>query len=362
MYLTMHRIVLLLITAVLLPVASVSAQEVTVQVETSGETALVARSNGLRQAEGAALLKLLEAQLPEKAATIVARIPPEQVGELVSDFEVLQEKSTARQYAAEIRYRFDKEKINRLMAEEQGLIPESDSRALLVIPLWQEGNKLMLWEKENPWRNQMAAIVLQEGRGKLLLPYGDPKDTFILDNETILSGEREAMVALAERYGTKNVVIAQARNMAKEGEPAHIRVLLRRPGAAKQEETQEQHYVAAQPAETESVLLARAAQDIARQLTEATGNYSLFANEEARQVKARVVRAEFRHSREWMQIKKAFEGLPNVEYMDIGAVSPSFAQVTFYFRGSDALIRKALLTRGIEVQDVSDYWQVSLPD
>lgn len=341
--------------------APLHAQEVTVQVQTAGETALVARSNGLKQAESAALLKLLEAHLPEKAATIISRIPPEKVGELVSDFEVLQEKSTARNYAAEIRYQFDKEKINRLMAEEQGLIPEIDSHAILVLPLWQEGNKLMLWEKENPWRREMTEVVLQEGRGKLLMPYGDPKDTFILDQETILSGEREAMVAIAERYGTKNVVIAQARNVAKQDEAAHIRVLLRRPGAAKEEDTIVKDFEAVQPSETEGVLLARAAQEIARELTEATGQYSLFLNEEAQQVKARVVRAEFRHSREWMQLKKAFEGLPNVEYMDIGAVSPSFAQVTFYFRGSDALMRKALITRGVEVQEVGEYWRVLLP-
>lgn len=338
-----------------------SAEEVTVSVQTSGESALIARSNGLKKAESDALLKVLTARFPDKAADMAARIGPEKVGELVKTFNVVRESSTARNYTAEIHYEFDKSNLDRLVAEERGLVPEIDSHALLIVPVWQAGTSLMLWEVENPWRTVMSRVALAEGRGMLLVPFGDPRDAFIMNKETLLSGEREALVQLAERYGTKNLVIAQARNVAEEGQPPHIRVLLRRPGTGKEEEVVKLDYKAEPATETETALLARSAQDVAKRLAESTGQYSLFGEDAASKVKARVVRAEFLYNREWMQLKRAFEGLPNVEYVDIGAVSPSFAQLTFYFRGSDAMIRQALLTRGLEVNDVGDYWLITLP-
>ncbi len=351
----------LLAIGMLLGAFSAMAQEVTVQVETKGESALLARAAGLKQAENNALLKLLQDIYPDKAGDIAARVGPEKAGELVKKFDVVQEKTTAHSYAAEIRYLFDREKIDGLIAEERGLAPEINTTALLILPIWQEATQLLLWEPQNNWRHAMSAVALQEGRGKLVMPFGDPQDAFILDHETLLSGDRKAMVALAERYGVRNVVIAQARNMAEEGAPPVIHVLLRRPGAQKEAEPRVMEFKAEPATQTEKELLARAAREIAVALAEATTQYSLFADEDAQKVKARIVRAEFRHNRDWMQLKRAFDDLPNVEYMDIGAISPNFAQVTFYFRGSDAMIRRALMTRGIDVRDSGEFWVVSLP-
>lgn len=359
----MRRILLVLLFLALSVAASVAhAEEVTVEVRATGETALAARSNGLKQAQTQALLKALAARFPDKAADMAARVGPDKAGTLVKNFTVVKESRTAREYTAEIRYEFDGSKLDRLVAEERGLVPEIDSRALLIVPVWQDGTRLMLWEAGNPWREVISRVALEEGRGLLLIPFGDPHDASVLDKAAMLSGERKALVALAERYGTKNLVIAQARNVSEDGKPPHIRVLLRQPGAGKAEDLVTLEYAAEPSTETEAALLVRSAQEMARRLVESTAEYSLFADDEANKLRARVVRAEFRHNREWMQLKRAFEGLPNVQYMEIGAVSPSFAQLTFYFRGSDAMIRQALLTRGIDVQDSREYWIVTLPE
>ncbi len=351
---------------VLLPGSGISAyhahaEPVTVEVTAEGETALVARSNGLQSGERKALLKVLGQRMPERAADIVARIGPEKAGQLVKKFDVLQEKTTARTYAARIAYEFDQERLDRIIAEERGLVPEIDSTSLLILPLWQEENSLLLWEAGNVWRSILSGIALQEGRGKLILPFGDPQDAFIMDHETILAGEREALVKLAERYGTKNVVIAQARNVAEIGEPVHIQVLLRRPASQLKEEILSFDYEAEQPSDSQTDVLSQAARDIAQRLMASTEQYSLFLDEEARRVKARIVRAEFRHNREWKSLKRAFEGLPQVDYIDIGAISPTYAQLTFYFRGTDTIIRRALMARGLEVGEVDQYWLVRLP-
>lgn len=351
----------LLIVWILFAPALGAAQEVSVQVEATGESALLARASGLKQAESEALLKLLQEIYPEKAAEIVSRVGPDKAGQLVDSFDVVQEKSAAHAYAAEIRYRFNREKVERLIAEERGLAPQIDSKGLLILPLWQQGNELLLWEPKNMWRHLMSTAAMREGRGLLVLPFGDPHDAAILSHETLLAGDRKAMVALAERYGVRNVVIAQARNLAQENEPPHLRVMLRRPGLKAEAEPAVMEFAADNPSQTQKQLLERAAREVARHLAESTAQYSLFADDKAEKVKARVARAEFRHNREWMQLKRAFEGLPGVEYMDIGAISPSFAQVTFYFRGSDALIRRALMTRGLQVNDAESYWVITLP-
>ncbi len=348
------------IMGIMLPwLAAAGPMEATVRVDEKADNVMHARSAGLARAEQQAFFRLLEQLIPDEALEVGNKVKPDQVSQMVQSFEILEEKTTAGRYQAEVLYRFNEAAVEKLLSEVKGLVPGSTSQALLVIPAYDDGKTLKLWEPDNVWRNNLNSIALQAGKGVLVMPYGDPKDVFVVDHETILSGDKETLTKLAERYGTRNVVVAMAKNVAQEGEMPHIQVLLRRAGAAKNEETV-MDYPAMEAGETKELLLVKAAKEVAERLVNSTQQYSLNYDAEAASMQARVVRAEFRHNRDWMELRRSFDNLPKVEYVDIGAISPGYAQLTLYFRGSDIMIEKALVARGLSVEEVGQYWRVSL--
>jgi hypothetical protein len=279
---------------------------------------------------------------------------------MVHSFEIKSEKMTAGRYQAEVNYIFNSHLVEQFLSSARGLAPGAESNALLVIPAYQDAEKLKLWERDNPWRQALSSVAMEVGQGALVLPFGDPRDTQAIDQETLLAGDRAAFTTLAERYGTRNVVIATAREARTEtGLPA-ITVVLRRPGAAQVSDAQTLQFPAVEAGDTFGLLLVRAAREVAQKLATGTEQFALNAAEREAGMQARVVRAEFRHSREWMTLRRSFEDLPGVEYSDLGAIAPHYAQLTLYYRGSDAMIQKTLAARGVVLEDLGQYWRASL--
>ncbi len=334
---------------------------VEVQATGSAANAEAAKSKALADARWRAFVILLERIAPDEAADIARKVTREQAATLVKSSQVRDENSRAEQYAATVAYLFDEMKVGVLLLEATGISSSVESDALLILPVYEDGGHLMLWETENAWRNTLNRVALHQGQGKLIMPFGDPKDTLAIDHQTVLSGHRQTLARLATRYGTKNVVIALARNLQKsEADQPHLEVVLRRAGANKEDE-EIFDYPASARMRGLPQLMKFAAEDISVRLLRRTGEFSLFYDEEARQVQARVIRAEFHNGREWSRIRQLLENLPNADYLDLGAVAPGHAQLTLFFKGPDDVIREAIRVRGLDFSERDGYWVVALP-
>lgn len=330
-----------------------------IQVKGEAPDAVAAQRKALANGEAEAFLEVLRRRDPQRADEIFAKVTPAQRGQLVKSISVEQENARAGRYEALVTYVFQQSAIASLVSEQKGMGEEVEGRGLLVLPLYHDGQKLLLWEPENFWRSALSRLALERGRGRLIVPFGDKRDNLIANVESVLGGTKGPLLELARRYGTPQAVIVNGR-IIEQGDKKIAEVRLRRPGQNQGEEIV-RRYPAQDAKETPESLLRRAAGETVGILLAKDQQFSVFAPKDAAKLKGRVVRAEFPRWTEWQRIRNALEGLPGVDFIDIGAVSAGYAQVTLYYRGDEGPIRQALTARGLSVATGAEYWTLTLP-
>lgn len=329
-----------------------------VHVSAEAGDAVAAQQKALLQGEEKAFFEVLKALDAKRATEIVSKVTPSQRSSLVKSVSVENENSRATRYEADITYVFDEAKIKSLLGEQKGLVSELEGKGMMILPVYVNGDKLLLWEADNYWRTVITRQSLEKGRGQLIVPYGAPNDAMLADIRTVLAGTKEPLMNLARRYGTPNIVIATAQIKDAEGKRVS-EVHLRRPGQKPEEEI---IFTVAPLSETETseALLQRTAITTIERVKKAESEFSLFASSESSKLKGRVLRVEFPQMRDWLKIRKQLEGLPGVEFVDIGAISADYAQVTLYYRGEEKPIEQALNLRGLNIRPENQFWTVSL--
>ncbi|MBY0356121.1 MAG: DUF2066 domain-containing protein [Rickettsiales bacterium] len=348
-----------LLVYLLAPDWAYSATLATIAVRAEAPDAVLAQQKALAQGESQALFEVLQAKDPKHVTEIISKITPEQRASLVKSVSVEHENARAGRYEADVTYVFDEKKISLLVTEQKGLVEEMSGHGLLILPVYYDGKQLLLWEGANYWRSAMARQTLERGQGRLVVPFGNPKDAMTVNSQVVLAGTKEPIIALAKRYGTANAVIATAR-LGEDNGIKQAEIRLRRPGQSTQEETVNL-FTAESANETPEQLLRRASRETVDKLLALSNEFSLFAEPQSNKLNGRVLRAEYPSWQNWLLIRKQLEGLPGVEFVDIGAVSPEYAQVTLYYRGEENLVQQALDNRGFKVTAVKDFWTISYP-
>ena len=87
---------------------------------------------------------------------------------------------------------------------------ETRSKEVLLLPVFDVGDGATLWLEPADWRSAWLAHPASEGLVPLILPLGDVMDMAALDPAQALAPSREAILRLAGRYGTEEVVVASA--------------------------------------------------------------------------------------------------------------------------------------------------------
>lgn len=318
----------------------------------------VALSDAKKQALYQALLKLS----PKCAREIYRNLRSTDLNAYIHSYTINKQKQKAGYYEADVKFRFYKSKLNEVVGIEEGIINSDADPAgegLLIIPLFQAGEKLLLFEQGNEWRYALNDVALEVGQGDLVMPFGDVRDQAIADSSAALSLSKDAFVKMARKYGTRNVVVARAK-LDMSGELPIISVSLQRVGG-KSTNNIGKNYTARDERESLMSLFNRAATDTAMRLYHSMNDYSLFGESEANKIKAIVLRAEYPNGKKWREALQKLESLPNLVRLDVGMVSMNSAQVTLLYRGDDAVMKGAIAARGLEMQPVQDgYYLIKL--
>jgi len=179
-----------------------------VDVDVTAETAALARVEALAKGEQIAFSRLLE-QL-----TLVGdrdRLPILDKAELstyVRDFGVSNEKTSSGRYLARLSYRFKRSAVRKLLTEFNLPFAETISSPVLVLPVFQAGGGMALWDDPNPWRDVWAEKGERSGLVPLVQPLGDLKDVGAISATQAVQGDRPRLNKVAARYFSKDVVVA----------------------------------------------------------------------------------------------------------------------------------------------------------
>ncbi len=357
----MRILLILLLLCCASPALAAETLDVPVTVKATKQSAEEAKQQALAEGERQAVFAGLDKLSPKQSRALYKSIQGSDLSRFVVAFTITRAVQKAGYYEADMLYRLDKDKLTALLGEQQGAAatPAGDptGHGLLILPPYDAGGKLMLFEPENLWRAILNNVALEVGQGTLVMPFGDKMDKAALDDAALLAGSKEVFARLAQRYGTRNVVIATATSREKDG-VSRLELRLRKPGANQQDDLV-LPYVASSPAETLDLLMSRAARDVSLKLRGTVEDYSLFATPEDRKLKTLVARADYHQGQEWRGMLAILQSLPGLDHLTVDAVGPANAKVTLFYRGEVSLIERALVAHMMTVAKEKNFWVIS---
>jgi hypothetical protein len=346
-----------------------SAYTTLVTIDEVANDAIQAKERGLHQAEIKGLWTILSNASPDRAKEIFDSLKPNDIHGMVESLRIENEREKATRYQADAYITYKRLRVDALLLHHKGVAPPSSvdltgEHTVLVLPLLNDGSgNLVLWQKNNTWKDALNRHILELGKNKVILPYGDPTDTLWMDQETVLAGDIAVLQKVAERYGTRNVVIAVA-TLERTGQDASstaysANIALRRAGADTTSVLDKKY--SAPAGRPVSDVMDKAAIDILSTLADSASQYAIFAEPEDSKTKALVIRAEYTSPDKWISTRSFIERIEGVKLVDIGAVTTRYCQATIYYRGSANTIKSSLEAQGNQVKDTGTYFIITIP-
>lgn len=347
----------LLMVFVLLRPPGALAQEIYtvrgVPVDVTAETAVAARARAVAEGRRQAFQRLLKRLVPLSWNPVVPTPTDAELGRLVLGFEVAGERTSAVRYLADLTVAFDPQVVRNTFRAAGVPFAETRSLPVLVIPVLASGAGTVLWEEPNPWRDAWGRRTPPRGLVPFVVPYGDLADIRDLTTEQALSGDQVALGRIAERYGARDVVVAEA--IPRPG--GAVQLTIRRIGSSGQDSTLVETATAdIDPADAGGVDAARYAAGVRRAVTmveEAWKLENLIRPELESRVTATVPLDTLK---DWLAVRRTLDKLAVLSRYDVVQLTKREALVDLWVNGDAEQLRVALAQRDLElIPGAGDY-------
>lgn len=199
--------------ALLVPPMAALADVFTVEdvaVDATAANAAQARERAILAGQQKALERLFARLTPEDQRDALPRLSANDISDLVRDFAVENEKTSAVRYIAALTVRFRPDDIRALLRAAGVSFAETMSKPMVVAPVIESPSGVHLWDEMNPWLQAWQGSE-RHGLVPFVVPLGDLADVVALDGARAQSGDAEGVAALAGRYQAGNVLVMTAR-------------------------------------------------------------------------------------------------------------------------------------------------------
>jgi hypothetical protein len=320
---------------------------VNVPVDVTAATVTDARDRGLVQGRVNGLRKVLERLVAKQDMARVPTLTSNQVIDMVRDFSIASERSSAVRYIAELTVRFDPNAVRRLLRNAGIAFAETLSKPLVVVPVLSDGGRNLLWEETNAWRLAWNRISLDRGLVPLIVPPGEPKDIAAITVDQALAKDVSAVSNLAGVYDAGGALIAIATPSGPAVQLAVTEVRLGLPS---------QDYTLSQGPEAGDDALTASARAVDAAVQDAWRSRNSVVAGTTGQVTALVPITALK---DWLAVRDSLSNVSLIERVDLQAITRDRAQVTLYFAGAQDQLRVALTQRDLTLAQQGGVWIIS---
>lgn len=325
-----------------------------VTVDVTAESAIVAREQAFAKAEQDAFTVLAQRMLDEAAVAGFTPPDPDTISAMVQDFELTNERLSPVRYIGTYTFRFRGDDVKSFFAAHGASYTDVVSRPVLVLPFYQWGARMVLWEGENPWFTAWNRAQQQPGLVRITVPIGDAQDIIDIADDQALTHDPAALDSMLLRYDAGDAAITIAtptwndeeQNVAPGAMPRQLAVMVYRTNL---EGPQYITTVKVQPADGDTLdtLYDRAAAQVRASLQQDWKQRTAVAP--APQAAATALQARVRISamREWVEMQKALSRVQGVQNIRVLNLSPQEARIELAFQGTESRLRLALEQAGI---------------
>jgi hypothetical protein len=324
------------------PRAALSDAEVfrvsSVPVDVTAVTAAQARNTAITQGHRQAFDTLMARLVLEVDLINLPPLSNEEIVELVQDFSVANERTSAVRYLADFTFRFKPEAVRDLFRAYRLRFTETRSKPLLLLPVFGLRGAAMLWQEDNLWAFAWGERDMREELVPLMVPLGDLGDVAAINAERALSGDPDALTAIAQRYGTEEAMVVQA---VLSGDPlvgdARLDVAVDRYGVTIWR-MYEGAFEQSEPGEPE-LLFAAAIDQIVAVMQDAWKEENHLSFDEQRMLSAIVPLTSLN---DWLEVKRRLQGVAPIVSLELVYLTRQFVQVDLAFIGDEIRLARAL--------------------
>lgn len=319
-----------------------------IKVDETADNAVEAKkkaiSEGQTRAFGTLLHRLTRAtdrvRLPELTASQISR--------LMDGMSVENESTSGTRYVAELSIRFRPSNLRDFLLQYK--VPYADEQApgVLLVTVWKENGKNILWDNPNPWRDAWASLNVENSITPLFLPLGDLTDIGALSANDVLSGKEDKIQKMKDRYAVENVLVA----IAESAGGNNVRAVLRgevESGPIEFDETFSDETGEGIPGAT-----AAAARNYLSRIEDGWKETHLNLGRPAGN--SMQVAVPFGSLGEWNTIRQRINTTAGVESVQVKRLSAKGAIVDIIFAGDLGILSGELERSGFELSDIGDTW------
>jgi hypothetical protein len=345
----------------------------TVKVDATSDTVVKAREQARLDGQRRALTGIVDRLAGGADKAKMPKLDDNAITDMVVSFEVAHERMSPVRYMADYTYHFRPANVQRVLrlagvaspsaaanpdassAPANPTPPANAGKPALLLPVYQIGTRLVLWEDPNPWRE--AWLRRQEGQGagtNLTLPLGDVEDVAMIDAERARAGDSDGLDAVAQKYGVDEVIVALAAVRGPPGRPAGLDVTVKRYREGEIVDVHNQS-LDAKPDETTDAFFARAVKSTAAAIG---SNWKGIASQPDQQGKLVAV-VQIDGLDDWLRLRERIAQLPAIRSIDVRSLSTQEATIEIGYVGDVDQLTTGLTGIGLDLVRGDPVWRLS---
>jgi Uncharacterized protein conserved in bacteria (DUF2066) len=335
-----------------------------VPVDVTASDAVAARRDALDQGQREGLERLLRRLVPAERHARLPSVGALPIDRYVQSFEIAEEEVSSTRYIADLTVSYAPEAVRELLAGAGVPFAQTATAPVVVLPLYEGPEGPRLWPEGNPWWQAWADNLDPERLVRLVLPLGDLEDMALVGVEQGQAGDPGALLALADRYGSEDVLVVSARPIDGTGAGAAppveaaatapaVRLEVRRIGG--EELGNPPETVRGQPGQTMEALLGDAVRGLQDSLDEEWKSANLLRYD---QPGLMVVDVPIARLSDWVGIQQGLQSLPEISEIDIAAFARETVRAQIRYIGDEQRLEQSLARLGLTLSREGESWRL----
>ena len=317
----------------------------TVPVDVTAGSVGEARDRGLTQGRIAGFRRILERIVAREDLARVPQLNADQIIEMVRDFSIANERSSAVRYLADLTVRFNPNAIRQLLRSAGVPFTETVSRPLVVVPVMQSGGAPSLWG--SVWHDTWVRAEPDGGLLPLIVPTGDAADAAVTAAQAV-GKNTAALLALAERHQAAGALVVVAE---VEGNGPIAMTITEIRADSQPMELSLTHTGASGQAAPE--VLAGAVQTAVSAAADSWRRRNRVSFGVKSQMTALVPVTDLK---DWLAIRARLSNVALVDQVDVQAITRDRVQVTIHFAGEEEQLRLAMGQHNLSFTQQNGVW------
>jgi Uncharacterized protein conserved in bacteria (DUF2066) len=342
----------------------------TVRVDATADSAAAARDLARIDGQRKALAVVIDGLSGSPDSAKLPKLDDKAITDMVESFEVANERMSAVRYIADYTFHFRPSKVRRLVhvvdnasvetvnkppseAASKPAVPESVPKPIVVLPVYQDGGRIVLWDDPNPWREAWGQRSPEtSGNIRLTIPLGDAGDLAAIDADRATEGKPEALTAIAQRNGGSETIVALATARREGDHISGLELSIKRYQSGRLADTQSTT-LDAHSDESEGDLLKRVADAAASEIV-AKRNANLHTDQQATLSAAVPISS----LGDWIQVRDRLASVPTVRKVDLLSLTRQEARIQLRYVGSSDQLRSSLAEVDLDLGGGDPVWHL----